>query len=491
MKKNKTFFMRTGLLTVLIIALTIGTTNAQTDSIYTLEKCIAYGLKNNSSIQNAEFDEYIAKAQIGEFRGIGLPQINGGASIIDNPQLPRLFQNYDPTKLGFASSFFANYPNPITPDPGSVPAGTYAFPNLFQLRSSGDAKLSVTQIIFSGSYIIGLKAAKTLSELSVKNSTLSKNQVVENITKAYYAVLVNQERKKVLEININRMDTLLRQTREMQKQGFVENIDVQRLEVAYNNLVNEKTKFDQIIELTKLVLKYQMGYNIATQLQITGDIRQATTNSIITKNTIDTISYLKRPEYDLLRTQYLLEGLNLKNKQMTLVPTLAAFGNYGINRSSSTIGDLFDKRAAPIILEGNDVTATWFSYNNWGLSLNVPIFSGFTTRYKIQQSKLNMKKIQNNIENFKETSIFQSQQAQININNGIISMESNKKNVDLANEIARVSKIKYQEGVGSNLEVVTAESSLKEAQSNYYNSVYDLIIADIDYKVATGNLIQK
>ena len=96
-----------------------------------------------------------------------------------------------------------------------------------------------------------------------------------------------------------------------------------------------------------------------------------------------------------------------------------------------------------------------------------------------------------NIENFKETSIFQSQQAQININNGIISMESNKKNVDLANEIARVSKIKYQEGVGSNLEVVTAESSLKEAQSNYYNSFYDLIIADIDYKVATGNLIQK
>jgi len=425
-----------------------------------------------------ELDEFIAKAQVKEYTGIGLPQVNGSASVMDNPKLQRMFQEFDPAQ----PSFF--------PYPAGTPPGTYAFPNFFQLRSSGDAKASVSQLLFSGSYFVGLKASKTLVELSKKNSTLTKSQTVENVTKAFYTVLINQERKGLFDANISSLDSLLRHMKAMNQQGFVEKIDVDRLEVTYNNLLTEKSKFDLITEMTLYLLKFQMGYESTAPLTLTGDIK-GINEDIVKIPTLDTSAYTNRLEYSLLKTQYKLEGLNLKNKRMYYLPTLAAFGNYGYLRGATSLGGLFAKREPPILLGTDNISATWFNYYNYGISLNLPIFSGFTQRAKVQQSKIAMQKIGNNMEALKQASAFQAKQAEVSIKSNLFSVENQKRNMELATEVKRVAKIKYEQGVGSNLEVVNAETSYKEALTNYYNAIFDLLVSGIDYKKATGTLYQE
>ncbi len=456
MKRTNTFFMKTGLLTALMVALTIGLSSAQTDSSYTLQQCIDYALKNSSNIQNADLDIIIAKARVGEYRSLGLPQVNGQLQIVDNPMLQRMFLRNG----GF-------YTNP------TFPIGqTIAVPNLFQQRTSGDANATATQLIFSGSYFVGLQAAKALVDLSNKSSNLSRTQVVENVNKAFYMVVINRERIAILDANITRLDSLVKQTKAMQQQGFVENIDVNRLEVSYNNLLTEREKFQNIIDLSTLLLKFQMGYEVNKDINLNGsidDLRKAENAT-----TGATVNYDNRIEYGLLMTQKKLELYNLRNFRVGYLPTVSAFGTLGTIRMDKNISEVFKN--------------TWYQYNRWGVTVSVPIFDSFGKHYKSQQSKIAIKKLDNSISNFEEIADMQVKQSEIAMKNALKSLDIQKKNVELATEVSRVSKIKYQGGVGSNIEVVNAESAYKEAQTNYYNALYDMMIAHIDYQKALGIL---
>lgn len=474
MKRTNTFFMRTGLLAAIMVVLTLGLASAQTDSSYTLQQCIDYALKNNITVKNSEFDEYIAKAQVGEVRGVGLPQISGSAAIIDNPQLQRMFLYNNPSGAsGF--SFF----------PAGTPEGVYAMRNFFQLRSNADANVQASQLLFSGSYFVGLQAAKTLVELNRKNTTITKAQTVENVTKAFYSVLINEERKKLLDANIANLDSTLREVKAMNQQGFVEKIDADRLEVTYNNLLVERSKFDLLLGLTRELLKYQMGYDPGKTLSIKGNIADLNAKAI---DSPDTSSYVNRPEYKLLKTQYELESINLKYKRSQSYPSLAAFAKAGTMRGARSVGGLFEK---PVDYGNdglNDIRGNFYGYWNYGISLSVPIFSGFSQRYKIQQSKYTLSKIKNNMEGFRQGAALQTTQASISLRSNAMAMETQKRNMELAESVKKVTKIKYQQGVGSNIEVVNAETSYKEAQTNYFNALYEMMVADIEYKKAIGTL---
>ncbi|HVD98808.1 MAG TPA: TolC family protein [Cytophagaceae bacterium] len=456
MKKTNAFFMKRGILTAMAVVLTFGLSRAQTDSSYTLQQCIDYALKNSTNIQNAELDAAIARARMGEVRSAGLPQITSQAQLVDNPTLQRMF-----LKNG---AFYTDPTQPI--------GSTIAVRNLFQQRSSGDINASASQLIFNGSYFVGLKAAKAYSELADKNTEFSKVEIVSNVTKAFYLVTITKERIAILNANISRVDTLLRQTSSMQQKGFVEVIDVSRLEVTYNNLLTEREKFLNLIVISELLLKFQMGYDVNKNITLTGtieDLKKAETATLGAK-----VDYNNRVEYQLLNSQRKLENYNLKNIRAGYLPTISAFGKIGTIRMDQNIGAVLSNK--------------WYSYNMWGLTANLSIFDGFNKRYKAQQSKIAIRKIENSIQNFEETADLQVQQSEITLKNNMKSLEIQKKNVDLAKEVSNVSKIKYQQGVGSNLEVVTAESSYKEAQTNYYNALYDLIIAQVDYQKALGTL---
>jgi outer membrane protein TolC len=130
----------------------------------------------------------------------------------------------------------------------------------------------------------------------------------------------------------------------------------------------------------------------------------------------------------------------------------------------------------------------WYSYSNVGVSLVVPIFSGLQRTYRVQQAKLNVKKLDNGLVNAKAGIDLEIKQAKTNYSNNLKTLVSQRQNMDLAANVARVTKIKYEQGVGSNIEVIDAETSLRESQLNYYNALYNALVAKVDLDKAYGKL---
>lgn len=430
---------------------------AQTDTTFTLEQAIGFAMENQAAIKNAELDKGSAEARVGEIRAVGLPQLNGQVQLIENLELRRMFLEASPG-------------NPFT-DPLGVPPGeVVAIRNIFQLPSTGDVSATLTQLLFDGSYIIGLKAAKTYKELASKSFDQTKIETAEAVSKAFYLVLINKERRGLLVGHIARVDSLLRETRLLFEEGFVEKIDVDRIEVTYNNLLTEQSKLDNIYELSLLLLKYQMGMPVGQNIKLEGAISDI---SVDTSVSIQALDPSKRIEYSLLQTQRKLQHLNIRNYQVQYLPRLSAFATGGYFTQNTEFFKIFDSR--------------WYTYSMIGVNMSVPIFDGFAKRYQVKQARYDLEKVENNISNLENAIEFEAKQAQLNLKNQIRTLENQKRNMQLAAEVTRVAKIKYREGVGSNLEVTTAETSLKEAQTNYYNALYEAVIANIDYQKALGS----
>lgn len=457
---------------------------ASSGQTFTLQQCIDYALENSISARNAKLDEEIAQAKVKETVGIGLPQINGAASITHNEKLPRFFSTKQ-TAFGFSgrpdSVYDEFYPKLDDRD-------VLASQNFFQLKSSGDAGVKITQIIFNGSYLVGLQASQAYKELSYKSTAQTKEQIIQQVTKAYYAVLINKERSELFASNIARVDTLLRNTQQLFKNGFAESIDADRIQVTLNNLIVERDKFLNLNDLGVALLKFQMNYPMNQPIQVVGKIEDVQ-SQISTALYDETVDYNLRPDFQVLEANRKLQELNLKNQRAAYLPSLSAFANLGYSTQSANIGGLF-KTNSNI---SDDATTgigpdKWYPYSMFGLSLNVPIFTGFQTRYKVQQEKIALRKIENNFISLKSGIDLEVQQSTITYQNAMKSLTAQKQNMELASKVARVTKIKYEQGIGSNLEVIDAEDSLRQAQTNYYNALYDVMVSKIDLDKSYGKL---
>ncbi|MCF2520704.1 TolC family protein [Dyadobacter sp. CY351] len=448
--KNEQILRRS--LMLLAILLAFGPLRAQD---FSLEQAVDYAVKHNLNIKNAQLDALSAEARIGEIRAAGLPQLSAAVSVTNNIIIPRFFlpaNAFDPTA-------------PADAPPAAVEFG---------IPWQGSASANLNQLIFNGSYFIGLKAAATYRELAQKSTTSSKVQVAESVTKAYYSAQVAEERAKLLDLNISRVDSLMRETKAMNASGFVELLDVNRLEVQINNLQTERQKVQNLIELSYALLKYQMGMPANEPIKLTDDINAVNVDSLRAELGNPDLNYENRIEYSLLNTQEKLAGLDLRNVRSGYLPSLSASVGYGYNAGYDKFSQLF--------------TDNWYNNMVLTVNLNIPIFDGFSKRYQINQKKIAIDKVKNSQTLLKQSIDLENNQASINIKNAFATLETQKRNLTLAEEIVRVSKIKYKEGVGSNIEVINAESSLKEAQTNYFTALYDLMIAKVDLSRAKGEL---
>ena len=447
---------------------------------FTLEQCIEYAMKNSVSAQNAFLDQRIASAKVKETIGLGLPQISGAVSVLHNEKLQRFFTRYDTS----ASSFIKI---PSSAAGGLNPGDVIAAQNFFQLKNNGTASLTINQLIFSGSYFVGLQASNTYKELSEKAALQTKEQIIQQVTKAYYNVLINKERATLFDNNIARVDSLLKNTIALNKNGFAESIDVDRIQVTFNNLVAERNKFFKLNELSSELLKFQMNYPMDQSIAVVGDIQEIKVDANIDNYEKDW-DYKVRPDYKVLETNKRLQELNIKNLYSGALPTISAFGNLGYNTQSADVAGLF-KTNTNYSDNGTLGPDKWYGYSQIGVNVNVPLFTGFQRHYKIQQEKLNLLKIENGFRNLKQGIALETKQASTSFENAITSLLSQKANMELAGKVARVTKIKYQQGVGSNLEVVDAENSLRQAQTNYYSALFDAMVAKVDLDKAYGKIL--
>lgn len=451
---------------------------------FTLDDCIKYALENTIEVKNARVDEQIAQAKVKETFGIGLPQVEGSVSLQHNQKLPRFFATYA-TAQGFAGE--DENGNPNLDLPGVSETDVVASQNFFQLPSSGSAGLTINQLLFNSSYLVGLKAAGTYKELSQKSAEQTQIQVIENVTKAYYSVLVNNERIGLFDNNIARVDSLLRTTKALNQNGFAEAIDVDRIQVTLNNLKSERLKFLNLQNLSVGLLKFQMNYPMEKEISVAGSLATLQVDENLFNEYQQGWDYKNRIEYQVLDTQRKLQELDIKNKHAASFPSLVGFANLGYSTQSPNVSGIF-KTNSNFTDDGIIGPDKWYSYSAFGISLQVPLFSGLQRTYQVQQAKLSLLKIENSFTSLKQSIDLSIHQNTTVFKNAVETFRSQRENMELADRVARVTKIKYEQGVGSNIEVTDAESSLRESQVNYYNALFDAIIAKIDLDKAYARI---
>ena len=422
---------------------------------FTLQQAIDFAIEKNVSIRNSKLDALSAESRIREIKASALPQIAASASLTNNLIIQKALlaaNTFDPTAPA----------DLVRPVPFGVPY-------------SGNASVSLNQVLYSAALNVGLRAAATYRELAQRNLASSKVVVAEQVAKAYYGVLVALERAKLLDYNISRLDTTLSETQAMNRQGFVEKLDVQRLEVQANNLRAERQNVQNLIELSYTLLKFQMGLAINDEIVLAEQLQDRSVDDLRPLISADpTFRYQSRIEYSTLETQIKLAEQDIEVSRKSYYPTLSALANYGYNNGRSVLTQIF--------------TRQWFNFATVGLSLQVPIFDGFLKRSQIEQKQFTLQKAQNSGELLRNSIDLQIRQSSIILRNGLQTLQTQQRNRDLATEIVRVTRIKYKEGVGSSLEVLNAEAALREAQTNYFGSLYDFLIAKVDQDKALGRL---
>jgi len=418
---------------------------------FSLKEAVVFALEHNPIVKNTLLDQEIADRQVGEILADGLPQVKLNADLTYNYKIPK---------------------TPVTNDftTGEPLDETLFIP--FGADFTSQFRASMSQMIFDGAFFIGLKAAKTFTQLSKKDHVKTQIDVAAAVSKAYFGVLVNHERLLLVARNFSRVDSLLQDTRALHEAGFAEKIDVSRVKVQYNNLKVELDNFQGIVDLTVQLLKFQMGMPMSQPLELTDAIEDI---SYFDFSLSSSFQYDNRIEYSQLTIRKQLNELDIRNINSRYIPTLDLFVNYGRNTGALEFGDVY--------------TDDWFGAGAVGLRLEMPLFDGMRKRRQVQQRKLKGRKIDNSFERMKYNIDLQIQQSLVNYNREIDRMRAQNENMALAREVYDVSKIKYDAGVGSNIEVIDADAAYKQAQTNYYNALYEALISKIDLQKAYGILL--
>jgi outer membrane protein len=417
---------------------------------FTIQDCINYAYTHQDSVINAGLDIKSAEYKVKETIGIGLPQVKGTASFQDYLKIP--------TTL-LPGQFFGQ------------PEGTFV-PVQFGVKYQSSFGINADQILFDGSYLVGLKASRTYKELSIRNQIRSKIEVNVNVTKAYYQVLVSNEQLRLLNANVAQLKQQMDETIARNKQGFVEKIDVDRITVQYNNLVTDRENTIRLLALNYQVLKFQMGMPIGYGLQLKNKLEDIKLDESASLNN-DTSFYHSRIEYNLAETGVALKELDLKRQKSQYLPTLKLNGAYTSSYQNNSFSNLYKMN---------------FPSSYVGLALEVPIFNGFQRKNQVKQSEISVLKSKNDLVNAKNGLMLQASQANVTYINGLQSLNNQKRNMNLAEDVLRVSKIKYQQGVGSSIEVTQAQTDLETADNKYIQGLYDALVSKVDLDKAYGRI---
>jgi len=453
--------------TVLLLLLLGWTSQAQRS--FTLDEAVAYGIENQNALKVSDLDIASAESDIKEFRSIGMPKVSGAVDYSYYYEIPR-----QPVDDFISPAVYAIL------DAEGLPTTTQGPPQTFELAfvqpQQFNAGLSANMLVFDGSYIYGLKAAKLYRELVKKQKDASEEEVKANITKAYLAILIAKENEKTLLDNIKTLDQSLKEVKAMYEAGFMGSLDVDRLQLSYDNLTTQLENVRGLIDLSYNLLKFQMGFPLDDAIELAENIDEliikfgATT---IPKDEI-VVDPAKRAQFQLLNKNEELYNLDLKRNRAGYYPSVGAFASY---QETLQRTNLFD----------NDQTG-FLPTGVIGFNINIPIYDGGEKSAKIQKVKLNLEKLNIQKTEFTRAMNLQVKNSQIALNNANRNLKNRKKALEMNQSIYDRTKIKFTEGVGSSVEVTQAESALYQAQSEYISALYDVLQTKVDLDIALGEL---
>ena len=436
---------------------------------FSIQDAVAYALKHSVQVKNALLDIQAQRQQNKEITAAALPQIaaNGSATYNPNVAVQSIPDFISASTYGvlIANNVKDGNGNPIKAptDMGLLNIG-------FGAKYSGSAAISFNQLLFDGQVFVGLQARAA----SIRNKELAaevtKEQIKENVYKIYYQLVVGKRQIGTLDANIGRYDKLLHDTKEIFKNGFAEQLDVDKVQVQLMNLQTQKLQAQNQIEAGMQGLKFLMNMPITDGLVLTDTLSDQELKSGMLDEDYE---YNDRKEVQQLESVMDLGRYNIKRYQLSKLPTVSLGANYAENGQWQS----FDFFKGP-----------YFTSSFIALRVNVPLFDGGAKNAKKEQAKIDLRKLENNMDQLKLSIDNDVAQSRIQMKSAVVTMDAQKRNIDLAQQVYNTTKLKYEQGLGSNQEISSAQADLVTAQNNYYSSLYDAIIAKIDFLSAAGKL---
>lgn len=407
---------------------------------FSLKEAQTYALENSYDVINAKTDIEIARKKIKETTAIGLPQISGSIGYQNNIEIP--------TQL-IPGEFF------------NMPPGEFIEVQ-FGTQHNANYGATVNQILFSGQYIVGLMATKAYLSLSETGFLKTEIEVKNAIAKAYYPVIILQENEIVFDSTLISMKKMLFETKEYYKSGFLEDLDVDQLELLVSNMETTITNLNSQLELGYAVLKFAMGIKANEQIEVTDNY-----NDLLAE--IDRAYLLDSPfdfnqniDFKMLKNEEALALIDLKLKKSEYMPNLNAFYNYQGNAMRND----FD------FLDSNE---KWYSSQMLGVQLDIPIFSSGIRSGKVQQAKLELEKLKVRDNQLQQRLTLEVETARSLFNNAYLTYLNRTQSFQVAEKIYQKTEIKYREGLSTSLELSQTYNQYLETQISYLASIQEVL----------------
>ncbi len=390
-----------------------------------LKAAMEFAVKNNLTVKNSELDLQIAKKKIWETTAIGLPQVNGTV-------------NYQHTF--------------------KVPTANFGGQNV-ELGTADNTNWDITasQLIFSGEYIVGLRAARVYKEVSERNLRKSENDIRESVAQSYYLALVMDENVKILKetqlVTTNSLADIIA----LGKEGLVEEINVDQVRILKANIDNTVANLERQASLTKNLLKFQLGYDLASPIVLTDNLNDLMTTTEFTQYLDLSFNVANNTDYRVVETAEKLQKLNVDRYKTKFLPTISGFYRHKEQLKTAAFN-----------FEPKDVA---------GITLSLPIFTSGSRISQLSQAKKEYEKTRNNKLNAERGLVIEFQKSQNTFNTSYSSYLTQKDNLTLSRKIFDHTMIKYKEGVSSSTDLHQAESQLLDTQSKYFTALSDLLNA--------------
>ena len=421
----------------------------------TLKDAIRYALENKADAEKARLEVTKSEYKIQEVRANALPNISASGGMVYNPKLQATYID---------GSTFAFPGMPASNEPIKMEMGQ---------KWSANAEAKLTQVLFNQTVFMGLKAARTTREFYMLNQQLTENEIIEKVAQAYYQVYQTRQTLENIESNLALTEKTANVVKGLNQSGLSKKIDVDRTTVAVNNLKSARQQALNGVQLSENALKYMIGMPMSEVITLPKEGFEANYDLAFEKGNSNT-----RIELQVLEKQKQLLDLNTKVQRAALYPSLALQATYGYLSMGPKTPIIYGKKDK---VYGADYSAIT-------LGVNIPIFSGFGTRAKIHQAQIESQALEATLKDTRLAMDLAYENAHSQLTNNLLTIDSQKENVKLAEEVLLNTQNNYQQGLASLTDLLEAERSLSDAKNNYTNALLDYKLAEIQLLKSQGKL---
>ena len=438
-----------------------------------LKQAQEYAIKNNANSRNSVLDMEIAKKKVWETTAIGMPQVNAAGNYQHLFVVPELSFpgtklshdniQFDPaTGIGTISNLQLNTGENIylNTEPGAALK--------LGVANNVTFNFTVSQLLFSGEYIVALQATKVFYQMTAQNKEKTEIDLKETIANSYALALVLEQSRNVLTQSQENTNKTLSDMQQMLKQGLVENTDVDQIELVSLTLKNALSSMNRQIDATYDLIKFQIGMPFADKIILTDNL-DGIANTVNLESIIGTqFNINNNLDYQILTTSEAISALNLKREKSTYLPTLNA-----VYQHTQLL---------------NEPTFNVTPKDVFVVSMNVPIFSSGSRNVKVQQRTMELQKTKNTKENLANGLQLQYITTRNELTTAYETYLNNKKNIELTKRIYDKTLIKFNEGIASSREITDNLNQYLTVQTNLYNSIFSIISAKNKLDKLNNNL---